>query len=91
MQGRRKEREAWQQEEDRRTGSSSSSTEVQPGQTELSRAGPGHGASSDDQMDTFGSELPSPDCRGSGEMLWGATSGVGLLSEPASGMGLDWL
>lgn len=74
MQGRRKEREAWQQEEDRRTGSSSSSTEVQPGQTELSRAepsraGPGHGASSDDQMDTFGSELPSPDCRGSGEML----------------------
>lgn len=41
MQGRRKEREAWQQEEDRRTGSSSSSTEVQPGQTELSRAEPG--------------------------------------------------
>ncbi len=42
-------------------------------------------------MDTFGSELGGPDCRGCGVMLWGASSGVGLLSKPASGMGLGWL
>lgn len=42
-------------------------------------------------MDTFGSGLASPDCRGSGVTLWEASSGVGLLSEPASGMGLGWL
>lgn len=42
-------------------------------------------------MDTFGSELANPDCRGSGVMLWGASSGVGLLNEPTSGLGLGWL
>lgn len=42
-------------------------------------------------MDTFGSELAGPDCRGSGVTLWGASSGVGLLIEPASGLRLGWL
>ena len=35
--------------------------------------------------------MAGPDCRGSGVTLWGVSSGVGLLSEPASGMGLGWL
>lgn len=43
------------------------------------------------QLDTFDSEPASPDCLVSEVTLSGASSGVGLFSEPASGLGLGSL
>lgn len=60
-------------------------------QVSLSWAEPGSRSVQQRSDDTFGSEPARPDCRGSGVMVCGASSAVGLLSEPASGTGLGWL
>lgn len=91
MQDGRRKREAWQQEVGRQEAAAAAAAEeeVKPSWAELSMA-----ESRSIQRrpeDTFGSELANPDCGGSGVTLWWVSSGVGLLSEPASRLGLGCL